>query len=721
MVQKKKTDRLDEVSASGPATQDAVRECSSAFEENCVKTETPSALESEDTYQKLVGSLIGLGEKSFRKSYYPQLRRKITDLEVFQHMVDSASDAILLMRVGPPHQIDYLNKAAKEVLGLDTACKQPVDPLSFLDKRVVDIMQGCAGASCSKRLTLTVAVHGGGERILEASVSPMPATGQPPHVIMLIRDVTAREKAEQHLRESEERFRVVFEQSMQHVVLLQPDGRVQRVNRSVLDDFSVTLQSLQGQYVWDAPWLITDELKSSLKQDVNSAAVGATVRRLYHTPDGTYDCSFKPVRDSDGEIIHVVVEARDITALLEAESESRRLRDLLTNVVDSMPSVLVAVEADGCIVQWNKEAERVTGITAERAKGLHILEALGNYPSLAELVRVSIAERRPLVESKVARAEKSGRIVYEDLIVYPLGSEGHEGAVIRIDDVSERVLMEQTMVQAEKMLSVGGLAAGMAHEINNPLGAIMQGLQNVVRRLDPDNAKNLEYAKSCGLDMGAMTTYLRERKIYRMFSGMREASLRAAGIVSNMLTFSRKSDMSHSSCSVEDMLEDTLVLAETDYDLKKSYDFKSIKIVKEYQSVPLITCNKTEVEQVLLNLLRNAAQAFFATGPEGVLPDGSRKMICHKPVITIRTRRDDRYVYVEIQDNGPGMSEDVQKRVFEPFFTTKPPGVGTGLGLSVSYFIITRNHKGSMVLDSAPGRGSRFTVGLPLNDNDVIH
>lgn len=719
MVHKRRKADRDNTQLTAASGQE--KECTSAFADDCVKTALPSALESDDVYQDVVGSLIGLGEKSLRKSYYPQLRQKIADLEIFQHMVDSASDAILLMRVDPPHDITYHNKAARDILGLDVSHSQPVNPRGVLDKKVIDALLGGVATQPSKRLTVSVAVPEGGERILEASVSPMQiAGGTDSQVIMLVRDVTAREKSEQHLRESEERFRVVFEQSMQHVVLLNPDGRVQRANRSVLDDFSVTLQSLLGTFVWDAPWLESEEQRRSLEKDVRNAAAGASVRRLYHTVDGTYDCSFKPVRDSGGTILHVVVEARDITALLEAESESRMLRELLTNVVDSMPSLLVAVDANGRIAQWNQKAEQTTGLTAAQAKGQPLVAVLKNYPLLSTLIPVSIAEQRPLLEPKVPRLEASGRTIYEDLTVYPLSSKGQEGAVVRIDDVSERVLMEQTMVQAEKMLSVGGLAAGMAHEINNPLGAIMQGLQNVVRRFDPDVPKNQEYAASFGLDMHALAAYMRERKIYRMFSGMRDASLRAADIVSNMLTFARKSDMSHSSCNVEDMLESSISLAETDYDLKKSYDFKSITIMREYGTVPLITCNKTEVEQVLLNLLRNAAQAFFSVGLQDVMPDGSRRMICHKPVITVRTRRDDRYVYIDIQDNGPGMSEDLRTRVFEPFFTTKPPGVGTGLGLSVSYFIITRNHKGSLTVDSAPGRGTCFTVGLPLNDSDVI-
>lgn len=113
----------------------------------------------------------------------------------------------------------------------------------------------------------------------------------------------------------------------------------------------------------------------------------------------------------------------------------------------------------------------------------------------------------------------------------------------------------------------------------------------------------------------------------------------------------------------------------------------------------------TEIEQVLLNLLRNASQAFRAAEE---LPTA--------PQIVLRLRRDGRFVRIEVEDNGPGMDEETRKRVFEPFFTTKAVGVGTGLGLSVSYFIVTSHHGGTMSVETAPGRGARFILHLPIED-----
>ncbi|EFK96255.1 two-component system sensor kinase [sediment metagenome] len=169
-----------------------------------------------------------------------------------------------------------------------------------------------------------------------------------------------------------------------------------------------------------------------------------------------------------------------------------------------------------------------------------------------------------------------------------------------------------------------------------------------------------------------------------------------------MLQFSRRADTTMEFTSLAQILDQALGLAASDYDLKKKYDFRSIDIIKDYQDIPQIPIVSMEIEQVILNLLKNAAQAMTATPPD------------RKPRITLRLRREDRYAVFEVEDNGPGMAEDIRRRVFEPFFTTKEPGVGTGLGLSVSYMIVTQDHKGLMEVQSTQGKGTVFKVMLPI-------
>ena len=275
---------------------------------------------------------------------------------------------------------------------------------------------------------------------------------------------------------------------------------------------------------------------------------------------------------------------------------------------------------------------------------------------------------------------------------------------MRIDDVTEQVRLEEMIIQSEKMLSVGGLAAGMAHEINNPLAGILQTASVMTKRLIEDMPANCEAAAAVGTSMDAIREFLARRRIPRMLKAINDSSYRISGIVDNMLSFARKSDALESTYSLAELLDKTLELAATDYDLKKHYDFRIIGIKKEYsENMPSVPCEAAEIQQVLLNILRNGAQAMQEAGTES-------------PVFVLRIRHEEnrQMACIEIEDNGPGMDEETRKRAFEPFFTTKPVGVGTGLGLSVSYFIITEHQRGEMAVESQLGYGAKFIIRLPL-------
>jgi signal transduction histidine kinase len=270
------------------------------------------------------------------------------------------------------------------------------------------------------------------------------------------------------------------------------------------------------------------------------------------------------------------------------------------------------------------------------------------------------------------------------------------------------VNIEDLMVQTEKMASVGGLAAGMAHEINNPLGGIIQNVQNIARRLSGDHPKNHEAAGVCGIDLEALEKYLKLRSVDRMLGAIGESGRRAAEIVSHMLSFSRRGEAELVPSNLSDILERALGLVQSDFDLQGRYDFKRIEVIKDYaEDLPLVTCQPTKMEQVFLNLLNNSAQAM-----REVQSDGPGRLI-------LRTWWDGDMVMVEVEDNGPGMNIQTRKRAFEPFYTTKDVGKGTGLGLSVAYFIVVDDHGGRLELDSTEGEGSKFTVCLPLALDDL--
>jgi PAS domain S-box-containing protein len=414
------------------------------------------------------------------------------------------------------------------------------------------------------------------------------------------------------------------------------------------------------------------------------------------------------VRDEEGRIVAIEGIVTDITERKKAEEQIRYLKNYLSNIIDSMPSVLVGMDRDETVTQWNRQAEEISGISATEAVGRPISELLPDFSPWIKGM-LSEVDQRGSVSMEKLLIEKEGERRFYDIILYPLVANGVEGAVVRIEDVTERARIQELMVQTEKMISLGGLAAGMAHEINNPLGIITQAAQNIERRVSPELPANLEAAEELGVSLEGINAYFERRQIPEFIGSIRTAGFRAAKIVANMLQFSRYAGTAMQPASLAGIIEQALELAAGDYDLKKRLDFRSIEIIRNYApDMPEVPMVVVEMEQVMLNLLKNAAQAMIVNPPD------------RKPRITLRLRREERYALIEVRDNGPGMGEDIRRRVFEPFFTTKEPGMGTGLGLSVSYMIVTQNHKGMMEVESKPGRGACFRVRMPLS-KDSIH
>jgi len=418
------------------------------------------------------------------------------------------------------------------------------------------------------------------------------------------------------------------------------------------------------------------------------------------------DGSEFPMYLSVGELKHdgfhgFVGITHDLSELHQTRDELERARRLMQNILDSMPSVIVGVDRQGCITHWNKIATEQTGIGAEQAQGRAFADCFPFLHRQVAQIERAIDERRVVASQRLA-VPRDGDVRYVDVMVYPLVTNGISGAAVRIDDVSERVRMEDMMIQTEKMLSVGGLAAGMAHEINNPLGIIAQGCQNLSRRLSDELPQNREAAAALGLDLAVLQAYMEQRGIHRFLAGIREGVERATRIVADMLAYSRRSSSSFEPSSLVELVEATLRLAGHDYDLKKDYDFRRVRIVRDIElASDQLLCDRVAVEQVLLNLVKNAAQAM------------GRGASQREPQLTLRLREEQEYLRVEVIDNGPGMDAATRKRVFEPFYTTKPVGEGTGLGLSVAYFIITEQHRGTLQVESIPGQGTRFILRLP--------
>jgi PAS domain S-box-containing protein len=428
-----------------------------------------------------------------------------------------------------------------------------------------------------------------------------------------------------------------------------------------------------------------------------------------------------PLTDEKGRVIGAIETFQDVTRLINAQKESRkneekyrvlfengleaekelsRLRNYLSNIINSMPSVLIGIDAEGRVTHWNAKAEQSAGLKADDAVGRNISVVFPRLNDMMEKIKTAIKGKTVLEERKIPH-EKDGIISYESLTVYPLLGEEMEGAVIRIDDVTDQVQIEEMMIHSEKMLSVGSLAAGMAHELNNPLAGMMQNAQVMAGRLSGTLPANERAAAEVGVSMDAVRAYMEKREIIHIAELINDSGKRAAKIIRNMLSFARKSQSKKMAYRLSEILDKTIEIAGSDYDLITNYDFKQIEIIRAYdRDVPAVFCDESKIQQVFWNILKNGAEAMQEKkGPARFY---------------LRIYQSGNSVNVEIEDNGPGMDKDIRKRVFEPFFTTKGKEKGTGLGLAVSYFIIVKDHGGKIRIESHKGLGTKFIVQLGI-------
>ena len=404
-------------------------------------------------------------------------------------------------------------------------------------------------------------------------------------------------------------------------------------------------------------------------------------------------------------------ETRHTNRKLELEVQVRSkiekkltgFQNYLNSIIDSMPSALIALDEQLYVTQWNQEASALSGTRLDEALNQPIYLAFQPLKPFLPQIRATV-EQHTVERIERVTWVKDDEPKHYALTFYPLMGGAGRGVVIRIDDITQRLSLEEMMVQSEKMLSVGGLAAGMAHEINNPLGAILHNVQNIRRRLSPDLPKNLEHAEQAGIKLDMVNRYLQSREVPQLLDGIQQAGARAAKIVTHMLSFSRRSNRQMAPCDLPALIDQAVEIAGNDFDLAIGFDFKGQAITRQFDpQLGPVPGTANELEQVLLNLLKNAAQAIHLRGDDS-----------EPGHIILRTRLNPPWAEIQVEDNGIGMSENVRKRTFEPFFTTKEIGQGTGLGLSVSYFIITNNHKGQMEVHSTLGQGTCFTLRLPL-------
>jgi len=376
---------------------------------------------------------------------------------------------------------------------------------------------------------------------------------------------------------------------------------------------------------------------------------------------------------------------REIVVRLDAEKELLHLRNYLLNVIDSMPSILIGVDLDGNVIQWNSGAEKATGLSPQVVLG----QPLGQtFPRLAtESQRVYDAIKSSQKQTDLKRQyQLNGETRYEEMTIYPLVAEGVEGAVIRLDDVTEKNANEAALRRAQKMEAIGQLTGGIAHDFNNILAIVMGNLE-ILQMTLAEGDKALKHVESA-------------------LKGVR----RGAGITRKLLSFSGQT------ASEVKRTDVNKVIANMDELISKSLTV-SINVETHFEDeLWSVNVDPGDLEDAILNLSLNAKDAM----PEGgvLIFETSNKQLDDSYVkITPGSRCGD-FVMLSVSDNGTGMTEEVKNRVLEPFFTTKGQGKGTGLGLSMVYGFAQRSG-GHIKIYTEQGEGTTFNILLPRAKENI--
>jgi PAS domain S-box-containing protein len=378
------------------------------------------------------------------------------------------------------------------------------------------------------------------------------------------------------------------------------------------------------------------------------------------------------------EIVEQAV--RRLELLSRARAEDARLR--LAAIVDSSADAIIGLHPDGAVESWNPRAGEVFGWSFEEVRGKPAAILLSPvYWDVATDVLQRVRGGEAVQQLEVMGVRKDGRAFTLALVASPIRDAAGEVSGIALigRDVTERHQHEGRLMVTERMASLGTLAAGIAHEVNNPLAYVTSNLEFVVAQL-----RDMEQSLTAG----------RTGELIQALTEARQGADRVRKVMGDLKTFSRPNDEASGPVDVRRVVESAVDIAWNEIQ-------KRARLVKELAEVPQVQGNESQLAQVVLNLIMNAVHSIR----EG---DSSRNEI------RVATRRhgEDR-VAIEVRDTGSGISEEIRGRIFDPYFTTKPVGVGTGLGLSVCHSIVTLLG-GEIEVESVAGRGSLFRVLLPV-------
>jgi len=501
---------------------------------------------------------------------------------------------------------------------------------------------------------------------------------------VVVEDVTETKKLEEDLRESEERFKRIVEHANDGILAIGADDRIILANTIACEITGYPWERLLGL---DFNQLFDEKNREYIKglfarRDPNvDLRVCSELEILTAKGDRKEtEVCITAVKDRRGAM-KTYAYLRDISVTKRIENELRKANDFLCNLIENSVDGIIAADMKGKIILFNKSAERLIGYRSEEAiESVHITELYppdGAKEIMRRLRSPDFGGVGRLEPSQFNLVSKTGELIPINISAAIIYGDGKEMASFGIfTDLREKMKMERELqetqlqlIQSEKMASLGKLAAGVAHEINNPLGGILIFSKMLLEDLPSDDPRREDLGRIC------------------------DEATRCKEIVKGLLEFARQTSYKMEPIDLNRALVQGISL------LENQALFHNIRILKNLDpNLPPVPANASQLNQVFMNIILNAAEAM----------DGQGTL-----TVTTRLGSEKNTVIVEFNDTGSGIKEEHLTRIFDPFFTTKEVGKGTGLGLSMSYGIVEKHH-GRIWVKSKEGEGATFIIELPV-------